>query len=374
MANSSLSMSDVERLMHDSSAEVRASTAAKVAQQFDANEISQVERELAIEICRTMLGDAEVMVRKALSENLKNSPNVPHEMALKMVADVDAVALPILSFSDVLTDDDLIEIIATSNESKQVAIAHRPAVGAVVAEALVATNSEDVVAELVANDGAEIGESTLSRVLDRFGDSDRVKTPMVHRKTLPVGVSERLVTMVSEKLQEHMSAHHDLPAELASDLVLQSRERATMSLSGQDTAADLVKSLAENGRLTASIVTRAVCMGDMSFFEWAMATIACLPIESARKLIYDRGPLGLTAIFDRSGLPDFLFPVLRTAIDVGQETGYNGLDGDRERFVRQMIERVITNFEHPGEEFDPDTLEYLLKRVHVDAKGLAASH
>jgi len=367
-------MSDVERLMHDSSVEVRASTAAKVAQQFDSAKISQVERELAIEICQTMLGDAEVMVRTALSENLKSSPDVPRDMALKMAADVDAVALPILTFSDVLTDDDLIEIIASSGESKQVAIAHRPTVGAAVSDALVATDSEDVVAELVANEGADIGEKTLSRVLDRFADSERVKTPMVHRKTLPVGVAERLVTMVSEKLQEHMSTHHDLPAEVASDLVLQSRERATMSLSGQDTAADLVKSLAENGRLTASIVTRAVCMGDMAFFEWAMATIACLPIDSARKLIYDRGPLGLTAIFDRSGLPDFLFPVLRTAVDVGQETGYNGLDGDRERFVRQMIERVVTNFEHPGQEFDPDTLEYLLKRVDVDTKSIAAAH
>ncbi|MHA1565215.1 MAG: DUF2336 domain-containing protein [Alphaproteobacteria bacterium] len=371
MAKSSLSMTDVERLMQDSSVEVRASTAAKVAQQFGSSEISTIERELAVEICRTMLGDAAVMVRSALSENLKNSPDVPREMALKMAADVDAVALPILTFSEVLTDDDLVEIIAASGVTKQVAIAHRPAVGAVVSEALVATDNEDVVAELVANEGADIGEETFRVVLDRFADSDRVKTPMVHRKTLPVSVAERLVHLVSEKLQEHMCSHHDLPMELATDLVLQSRERATMSLSGNDTAADLVKSLAENGRLTASIVTRAVCMGDMPFFEWAMATISRLPIESTRKLIYDRGPLGLTAIFDRSGLPDFLLPVLRTAVDVGQETSYDGLEGDRERFVRQMIERVITKFDHPGQEFDPDTLEYLLKRVQGDNAGEA---
>ncbi len=371
MAESTLSMADVERLMHDSSADVRASTAAKVAQQYDSTEISTVERELAEEICRAMLGDAEVVVRAALSENLKNCPDVPREIALKMAGDVDLVALPILEFSEVLSDEDLVNIIASSGESKQVAIAHRSAVGGTVADALVATDNEEVVAELVANEGAELGEKTLASVLDKFADSDRVKAPMAHRKTLPVSVAERLVHMVSERLRDHMCAHHDLPDELASDLVLQSRERATMSLSGADTAADLVKSLAENGRLTASIVTRAACMGDMPFFECALATISALPLDSARTLIYDRGPLGLSAIFDRSGLPDFLLPVLRTAVDISQETAYDGLEGDRERFVRQMIERVITKFDHPGQEIDPDTLEYLLKRVQVDSPPTA---
>ena len=58
-----------------------------------------------------MIKDAEVRVREALAQNLKENPDLPHDVALSLAQDVDQVALPILQFSDVLTDDDLIEII-----------------------------------------------------------------------------------------------------------------------------------------------------------------------------------------------------------------------------------------------------------------------
>jgi len=286
-----LNQEDVSRLLLDPSATVRAETAGKIATQFERGEFTAEEREVAEQIFRTMVKDAEVRVREALSKNLKECDELPHDVALILARDVDQVARPMLEFSQVLTDEDLIEIVRTQSAAKQEAIARRPAVSERVVDALVSTDHEPVVAALVANEGAELSEISLQRVLDRFPDSDAVKEPMTHRRALPITVAERLVSLVSDALKEYLVAHHELSDSLASDLVLQSRERATVGLLSEDSdardVADLVSQLKANGRLTPTIVLRALCMGDIAFFEASMAILANIPVANTRLLVHD---------------------------------------------------------------------------------------
>ena len=109
MTRKTLTQDDVARLLTDPSAQTRAETAAKIAQDFGADRLTPEEREMAQEIFRIMAKDAEVRVREALSFNLKENSAIPHEVAKAFAQDVDLVALPILQFSEVLTDEDLIE-------------------------------------------------------------------------------------------------------------------------------------------------------------------------------------------------------------------------------------------------------------------------
>ncbi len=53
----------------------------------------------------------ELRVREALAAHLKNSPDLAHDVAVALARDVDSVSLPMLKFSEVLTDEDLIEIV-----------------------------------------------------------------------------------------------------------------------------------------------------------------------------------------------------------------------------------------------------------------------
>ena len=208
MARKILSQEDVEQLLSDPSGKTRAQTAAKIAQDFDADRLTPEEREMAREIFRIMTKDAEVRVREALSRNLKENPAVPHEVAKALAQDVDSVALPILQFSEALTDEDLIEIVRSQGASKQVAIARRPTVSETVSTALVDTGDEDVVTNLVANEGAEITEQSLQKVVEDFGDQETMQDVLVRRPRLPVTVAERLVTMVSEGLKVELVAPH----------------------------------------------------------------------------------------------------------------------------------------------------------------------
>ncbi len=366
MANRRLSKEDVSKLLSSTSGTVRAETAAKIASDFGEGSLTEAERTMAEDIFRVMVKDAEVRVREALAQNLKENPAVPHDVAKSLAQDVDSVALPVLQFSEVLTDQDLMEIVRSQAPAKQVAIAKRPRVSESVSDALVETRNEEVVTSLVANEGADISEESLTRVVEEMGESEAVQSAMVRRPLLPVTVSERLLTVVSENLKEELKKRQELSEDMVTDLVLQSRERATIWLSGESSETDLLKlvgQLRRNGRLTPSIILRALCMGDLSFFEASVAEMTGLTVTNARQLIYDSGSLGLKGLFAKTGLPETYYPAVRAAIDVAAETHYDGGENDRERYSRRMIERILTQYGDLGVDLEADDLEYLLTKM-----------
>ena len=374
----SLTQADVERLLTEPSAETRCEAASKVAATYSTDELSEQERALAEDILRTLVHDMEVSVRESLAENLKSYKGLAHDIALELASDVDSVSLPVIRFSDVLTDDDLIEIVRTQGVQKQTAVAQRSTVSERVSDALVDTGNEEVVETLVGNDGAAISTETFSRVLTDFRGNERIDRALVHRGSLPVEIAERLVSVVSDKLREELASRHELPESVASLLVVQARERATLGLLADDAdivdVQTLVTQLHRNDRLTPSIILRAICLGDIEFFEVSLAVMAGLPLGSARSLIYDRGDRGLPAIMDRADVPSGMTPLFRAAIDVASETEYDGGEHDRERFRRRVLERILTVMEDPSTELGEENAEYLLERLcSLDVPGKTAA-
>lgn len=361
-----LSRADVQALLDDPSAASRARTAEKIAAQYGGDTLTAEERRLAEDVVRLMAKDVEQSVRAALSNSLKNCPDLAHDIALAMAADVDEVALPILQYSSVLTDADLIELVRAQGTAKRAAVARRAEVPETVADALVETGDEDAIAALVANEGAAISERAYRRVVEEFGNNERIAAPLVGRASLPVAIAERLVHIVSERLRAELVGRHALPADVAADVVLQSRERATLGLlAGADnpSTAELVDHLHRNGRLTPTIILRALCLGDMEFFELGVAARAGITAEAARILIHDSGALGLPALMERARLPQEMQRVLHAAVEVANEIQYDGEPHDRERFRRRMLERVLTHMEDPGAALGDDNADYLLEKL-----------
>ncbi|MFZ5792042.1 MAG: DUF2336 domain-containing protein [Pseudomonadota bacterium] len=359
-----LSQADVARLLADPSEEARADTATKLALQVDADGLTDAERQLAIDIVRVMAQDAAVRVREALARNLKHSKKIPHDVAEMLAKDVESVSLPMLEFSAILTDEDLIAIVRSSSGARQTAIARRANVSARVADVLIESKNVEAVATLVSNEGADLSERALQKVVDRYSQSHQVQSSLVRRPNLPLTVAERLVAVVSENLRDYLVSHHDLPPSVAVDLVLESRERATVSLLPQGAESvdviQLCRQLKLHGRLTPSLLLRALCMGDMAFFEAGMAVLARTPIVNARMLIHDDGTLGLKSLYLRSGLPERFYPAFRVAVDVVRENETDARDEDRRRYICRMIERILTQFEDIGQ----DNLDYLLGKLN----------
>jgi len=354
---------DVSRLLGNPDADVRAEIAGKIAAQHPS--LTEGQRKMAEDIFRIMVKDAEVRVREALAVQLKANPLVPHDVALSLAQDVDSVALPILQFSEVLNDSDLIELVKSQDQGKRQAMASRPHVSADLSDALVETGDGQVVATLVSNTGAELRETTLKQVVDQFGsNNETVGEALAVRPGLPVTVLERLLNRVSEHLRAHLLTRKDLSADMATTLLIQAREQAVLGISNSDTdVKKLVAHLHKNKRLTPSIILRAVCMGDMIFFEAAMAKLAGITLDNAQALIYDQGKRGFEALYKKAELPAPLFRAMRAAIDVSRDMKLDGEANDRERFSRKMIERILTQYGEQGIEFESDDLDYLMVKM-----------
>jgi len=365
--SAALSAQDVQRLLSDPSAQIRAETAAKVAGQFGVGGLSKAEREIAQEIFRVMAKDIELLVRETLSQSLKEIPDLSSDVARILAEDEnDSVAMPILEFSKALTEEDLPEIIEVCKPTRHVAVARRENVSEKVSDAIVEKGHEDAVVALVSNSTAKIAENTYGKVMDKFGDNERIHEPLVRREKLPLAIAERLVATVSESLKEYLVSHHELSPEVASDLLLESRERAVVRLLKDDDnspeVAELVEQMDVNGRLTASIILRALCTGDLNFFEAAIAHKAHVPLNNARVLIHDDGDLGMRALYEKASLPKRLYPAFRSAIDIAKLSEAERSDKGPDWRSRLIMERVLTQFEGVVN-FDSEDVDYLLGRL-----------
>ena len=362
-----LTDSDIRTLIKGPTEESRAQAAHKICRCIEEAQLSPEERAHAESILAIMAQDAAVLVRRALAVALKNSPKLPHEIALKLARDVETIALPVILNSPMLTDADLVEIVRTCPPSKQVAVASRATLSNVVTMAIAAHAVPEAVQRAVANDNAQFDVEALDTVLERFAGVSEITSAMVHRNELPLTITEKLVSLVAGEAFDYLVNNHELPPQVAIDLAMGARERVTIDIveqaARQKDIARFVQQLNLNGRLSPSLLMRGLCLGHIEFVEHAMAELAGMAHQRMWLMIHDSGPLGLKAAFDRAGLPPRLFPSFRAALDVYHSIEREGGAQDRIAFRKRMLERTLTLFQS----IPKDDLDYLLEKL--DAAG-----
>ncbi len=358
-----LSQASVTRLRRDPSPSARAETAAGVAAVFARGGLSEQERRYAIDIIERFAGDVETRVREALSEHVKHCPFLPASMALTLARDVESVALPIIRYSEVLTDDDLIAIVREGRTIKQVTVANRAKVTTSVADALVETGKKTVVGTLLGNQGADIGEAAYVKVAADFAEDRDIHALLVDRPTLPASVSARLITCVSEALRERLVERHGFPPVLADEIVMHGRDRAVAETITPNTSRDEVERLLDALRathgLSPTFLLRALSKGDLAFFESSLATIARLPQDNVTQLIRDRGARGFQSLYARAGLPTPLFAAFRTALDVVLEVRAERPHGWTDADTKRIVGGLVRNYD----DICPENIENVLSRL-----------
>src|SRR3569833_3720022 len=114
------------------------------------------ERELMREILRRLTRDVEMAIRIALAQRLADDANAPPDLILLLVADSIEVARPLILNSPLLTESDVLKMIAQAGVGHQEAIAGRPNIGVPVTAALARSEHESVLVARVRNATAKI--------------------------------------------------------------------------------------------------------------------------------------------------------------------------------------------------------------------------
>ena len=373
-----LTKDDVALLTRKASAEVRAGLASKIARVYDEGRMRAHERRLAEDIFRLFMADEAEAVRVTLAERLKATSRLPNDIARGLADDCDAVALPILRFSEALLDGDLLDAAKLADQDRLIAMTQRHSISPVVVGALIEIGDEALLLRLLDNAGAELDDLAISQILHHHGTSDSVLDALARRPDLPRQGARSLIDSLLDQLEAGGSAgvsagvsaggaSGELSGDQLCDLVLRicrvcASHKANQAAT-EDSLTRLVDILHDRRSLTPSLILRAVCLGDMKLFELAMAKRADISLKKAKALIHDKGTLGLESIILRAGMPDRLLPAIQVAVEVADETHYDGGQDHRARYLERMLERILEEFEDPGERIPEEDIVYLLDRL-----------
>ncbi|MDO9498765.1 DUF2336 domain-containing protein [Falsiroseomonas sp.] len=221
-------------LAADADAEVRrvlAGRIAALAPELDSKARSRMAR-ISAGTLAMLVEDTAVEVRAAIADAVRDMPDAPRELILRLARDTAMpVAEPVIRLSPLLTEADLLALIATPPvPATRRAVARRPALSETLSDAIAQTADTPAVAALLANPSAAIREATLDRLVAGAGSRPSWQAALVRRAQLPAQAARALGEIVTDHLLGALAARTDLPEGLAAAL----RSRVTASLAAED--------------------------------------------------------------------------------------------------------------------------------------------
>lgn len=363
----SLTEDDVSRLLRDHSGETIHEVSTRIAGGYT-NGLKPAEAQAAEQIFRLLLRETETRIRASLADKLKACGTVPKDIILTMARDTEeAVALPVLQYTQALSDEDFAALIHVIPESHHLAIATREQLSEKLSDSLLEKGSEKVATALVGNGGAALSEQGMARIVETYPENKALISALVGRPGLPPTLAERMVSLVSDSLARTLRQKYGLPEQEVAQQVEKTREDETLTILRTTTDIQemnqLVAQLKAGGRLTASLVVSSLCQGNILFLETALAKLADVSPTNARALINDRGELGFRAIYNKSGLPSAMFPAVKLLLRVVQDLAAEGVTPKTPYYSNRVAERVLAC----GEKNPVENLSYIIALIRRGA-------
>ena len=202
--NTTLNTDDIKALSENLCAETKSDTVQKISAYYNGNSLTPLGIKLAEDIFRILAHDVEIQVREILSESLKNSHNIPHDIVESLINDQDSVAVPFIKCYESFSKEDLLRILELPNINKQKAVAQRQNLSEDISQYIVERCQEEVVGALILNDSASIMDKTYNEIVNKYSNSENIKTCLVYRQELPIAVIEKIVNSLSEELKKRL--------------------------------------------------------------------------------------------------------------------------------------------------------------------------
>lgn len=318
---------------------------------------SGLQADKAEQIFRILARDAAVNIRTALSDHLKASAILPRDVALTMAKDVDAVALPMLQHSEVFTEEDLIQLVQDTEEaSRHVAVSHRRLVPQKLTETLLTTNTKEVGHIIASNTGAILSDKA-KEVLHARAEEDAAIFEVLRKRDGSLN-KEEAQKVLNEYVNKVEPQNSDSPSGELQLTPITTSSYSKYSLIRKDPE-KLITQLLSQGRLTPACIFTELAKGHIEFFELSLARLAGIPIQNAQKLIYDKGNLGLRALYNKSNMPDNLFGALKQLLTEVEQLKKHSKIKPGDEYAHAVLVRLQESISiHPDKQ-----LEHLLSVV-----------
>ena len=298
-------------LASDTDGEVRVELARKVSRllpNLSHEEADQVSS-LAMQAIEILARDQLSKVRAVIAEEIKHAHNVPKHLVVQLAHDLEAlVSAPVLEYSPLLADNDLLEIIGTNagtttGAGSLSAIARRSGLSGELSDAIAESRSEPAVAALLANKSAQIREETLDLIAENAAGIESWYEPLAVRPELSLRAMRRIAGFVATSVIGLLAERHDLDETTAAELRQSVRDRLKDSDHEQSSsAADRAKAMFAAGKLDDETIMAALERNDRPFVTYGLAYLAQVPRSVVTAIVEARSARGLTALCWKAGL------------------------------------------------------------------------
>ncbi len=244
------------------------------------------------DVFQCLMVHIETSARTLLANRLAPIDTAPPQTIRALAFDdLIEVAAPVLSRSERLDDEDLIETARNKSQAHLLAISLRRVLSGAVTDVLVLRGSDEVIQSTVNNPGAEFSERGFTRLVDRAEGDDNLATCLGMRPTIPRHLYLKLIAKASATVRERLEAAHP---KQAADVPTAVREATRLARSAsvaitRETAIAhaLVKSLYEDGRLDEFQVTAFAEAGKFDEANAALAALANVPVSIAENMMLE---------------------------------------------------------------------------------------
>ena len=282
--------------------------------ELDADEQAQAYKYL-VEVIEILAQDQVIRVRQIVAETLKEVASAPSHVIQRLARDAaEVVACPVLEFSPLLSDQDLLEIIESgSNSGRLSAISRRRGVGEQITDAIVATEDEGAISALLDNGSAQIREEALDGLVAAAIEVSAWQEPLVLRPWLPASAARKLAGFVASSLLDLLKARDDLDRETArlvareverriEDAAEETAKKGIESAAADgETAEKRAQCMFEAGKLDHQVLTRALNGGDRDLVRHGLALRADLPLSLIDHILAAHSAKGVTALAWKAG-------------------------------------------------------------------------
>ncbi len=255
------------------------------------------ERALITDVLMSLLQQAEIDLKTAISERLASMEGVPLRLIVHLANEEIIVAEPVLRRSRSLDDNDLIYIVKSQTPEHWRAIATRASMSDGLVDVLAETRDLDTAIGLSENKNIKLTYHSMNIFSGMAKKSNDLAKPLLMREELPTELVTKLYSFVGAELKsfikENFSSVEAIVATQAIDEIIFEVTSEDGEYTPSVSMIVAAENMLESGTLNAVLMVENLRRGQIANFT-AMFSVYCgLPVETVQEMLRQKTAQGL---------------------------------------------------------------------------------
>lgn len=278
---------------------------------------------------------AERDIRKSLADKLSDAAWAPPGLINMLALDEIEIAQPIIAYSPVLKEGDLLRILVEAAVDHQIAVARRPGLTAGVVQAILEAGDANVLTALASNDTADISEAALESLIEQARRVVAMRSPLARHPRLSSELAVRLYAWVGESLRLALASRFRLDPAVLEQAVAEATRAAAgadakpgVTEERDDMDRNLVEKLKAAGELRPGYLLRALREGRLNLFVRILAGLGGFDPDHLRRAIDSDRPELLALACAGVGVDRGAFPTILALVrELNKQRPGGGTEG-----------------------------------------------